>query len=203
MSIDDSDIYHYYVGLWKTQYRSSKYGIQILGEPTMLKHRVGAGAYANRFCIPLDFVLLKTHTLFFQARLGDRLEYELTFNDYLKAIKATDPESCYSIKNICLEFDKVSDSELVRQIRQQYSGRTAVLFYFILFISFYLFIFFIYFFFLCVWNINLNILARSMKWVLMLFEDPNLFFFLFLKYIKNGEDKSQPQRILERPFGNQ
>ena len=58
----------------------------------MLKHRIGAvnastdaedqaiaGAFKNMFCIPLDFELLETHMPFYQAGLGDRLEYELTF----------------------------------------------------------------------------------------------------------------------------
>ena len=68
---------------------------QGIGKPNMLKHRVGAGnassdtedkaiakAYGNRFCIPLDFELLETHMPLYQAGLGERLEYELTFNDY-------------------------------------------------------------------------------------------------------------------------
>ena len=69
-------------------------------------------------CIPLDFDLLETHTPFYQAGLGNRLEYELTFNDYDKVIKSSDADSSYKIKNFCLEFDKVTDIELARQIRQ-------------------------------------------------------------------------------------
>ncbi|CAG2200878.1 unnamed protein product [Mytilus edulis] len=69
------------------------------------------------------------------AGLGDRLEYELTFNNYSNVIKSTDTSASYTIKNICLEFDMVTDAELARQIRQQVN-------------------------------------ARSMKGILMLFEDP-------------------------------
>ena len=147
----------------------------------MLKHRVGAGnastdaedqaiagAFENRFCIPLEFELLETHMPFYQAGLGDRLEYELTFNDYNKVISSTDADSSYVISNICLEFDMVTDSELARQIRQQFSGRMAILYDRILrhrkitkkksd----------------TLWNINLNVPARSMKGILMLFEDPD------------------------------
>ena len=147
----------------------------------MLKHRVGAddasankvdqavaAAYGNRFCIPLDFELLETHMPFYQAGLSDRLEYEITFNDYRKVIKSTDNDSSYTIKNICLEFDMVSDSELTRQVRQQYSNKMVILYDRILrhrripknkadp-----------------LWNININVPARSMKGILMLFEDPN------------------------------
>ena len=37
---------------------------------------------------------------FYQAGLGDRLEYELTFNDYNKVINSTDADSNYVISNI-------------------------------------------------------------------------------------------------------
>ena len=111
MSIDDSDIYHCYVDLWKSSTERMNMVYQGLGESSMLKHRVGAGnatadaedeavskAYSNRFCIPLDFELLETHMPFYQAGLGDRLEYELTFNDYDKVINSSDADSSYNIK---------------------------------------------------------------------------------------------------------
>ena len=181
MSIDDSDIFHCYVDLWRSPSERLNMAYQGIGKSNMLKHRVGAGnastdaedqaiawAFKNRFCIPLDFELLKTHMPFYQAGLGDRLEYELTFNDYNKVINSTDADSSYVISNICLEFDMVTDSELARQIRQQFSGRMAILYDRILrhrkitkkksd----------------TLWNINLNVPARSMKGILMLFEDPD------------------------------
>ncbi len=180
MSIDDSDIYHCYVDLWRSPSELGNMAYQGIGKPNMLKHRVGAkdassdkedkaiaNAYKNRFCIPLDFELLETHMPFYQAGLGDRLEYELTFNDYDKVIKSSDASASYIIKNICLEFDMVSDTELVRQIRQQYDGKMT----------------FLYDRILrhrkiaknksdTLWNINLNVPARSMKGILMIFEDP-------------------------------
>lgn len=181
MSIDDSDIYHCYVDLWKSPTERMNMAYQGIGKPNMLKHRVGvedatvntgdqaiANAYGDRFCIPLDFEILETHMPFYQAGLGDRLEYELTFNDYNKVIKSTDSDASYKIKNICLEFDMVSDVELARQIRQQIDGKMVILYDRILrhrkitknksd----------------TLWNINLNVPARSMKGILMLFEDPD------------------------------
>ena len=180
MSIDDSDIYHCYVDLWKSPSERVNMAYQGIGKANMLKHRVGADnatadtedeaiadAYKNRFCIPLDFELLESHMPFYQAGLGDRLEYELTFNDYNKVINSTDADASYTIKNICLEFDTVSDTELARQIRQQTNSKMAILYDRILrhrkitknksd----------------TLWNINLNVPARSMKGILMLFEDP-------------------------------
>ena len=105
---------------------------------------------------------------FYQAGLGDRLEYELTFNDYNQVINAIDSDSSYVITNICLEFDIVTDLELVRQRRQRFSGRMVILLDRILRHrkiiknkSYTL------------WNINLNIPAKSTKGILILFEDPN------------------------------
>ena len=134
MSIEDSDIYHCYFDLLRCPSERINMAYQGVGKDNMLKHRVGAGnassdvedeaianAYGNKFCIPLDFELLETHMPFYQAGLGDRLEYELTFNDYMKVINATDADSSYVIKNICLEFDMVTDPELARQIRQYYT----------------------------------------------------------------------------------
>lgn len=180
MSIDDSDIYHCYVDLWKTTTERVNMVYQGIGKANMLKHRVGAddatadagdqaiaNAYKNRFCIPLDFELLETHMPFYQSGLGDRLEYELTFNDYDKVIHSTDADAKYKIKNICLEFDMVSDTGLAEQIRQQVDGKMVILYDRILrYIK------------MTknktdtVWNINLNVPARSMKGILMLFEDP-------------------------------
>ena len=129
LSIDDSDIFLCYVDLWKSPSERINMAYQGIGKANMLKNRVGAGkastdakdqaidgAFKNRFCILLDFELLETHMPFYQARLGDRLEYELTFNDYNKVINSTDADSSYVISNICLEFDMVTDSELARQI---------------------------------------------------------------------------------------
>ena len=180
MSIDDSDIYHCYVDVWKAPSELVNMAYQGIGKANMLNHRVGArnatanagdeaiaDAYTNRFCIPLDFELLESHMPFYQAGLGDRLEYELTFNDYNKVINSSDVDASYTIKNICLEFDTVSDTELARQIGQQTIGKMVILYDRILrhrkitknksd----------------TLWNINLNVPARSMKGLLMLFEDP-------------------------------
>ena len=105
MSIDDSNIYHCYIDLWKSTSERKNMAYQGIGTENMLKHRIDAddkansakdeavaAAYGNRFCIPLDFELLETHMPFYQAGLGDRLEYEITFNDYNQVISSTDAE---------------------------------------------------------------------------------------------------------------
>ena len=83
-------------------------------------------------------------------------------------IKSSDADAKYVIANICLEFDQVTDTELARQIRTQYDGRMTIFYDRILRhrkitkkkLD-------------TLWNINLNVPAKSMKGILMLFEDPD------------------------------
>ena len=180
LSIDDSDVYYCYQDLWKTrrERENSQYqGIDTTADRNATKLRVGAGdganvaadqaiaaAYGSRFFVPLDFELIESHTPFYQSGLGDRLEYELTFNDYSRVIVATgDAGGSYTIENMSLEFDMVTNAELARMIRHQYTGRLAILYDRVLRHR------------KIVrnksdtrWNINLNVPARSMKEILML-----------------------------------
>ena len=185
LSIDDSDVLHCYQDLWKTaqERRNSQYqGIDLSDDSNVTRIRVGAGnkdetetedaaiaaAFGNRYHVPLDFELVESHMPFYQSALGDRLEYELTFNDYSRVVVATgDAAASYSIDNIALEFDMVTQPDLARQIRNQFAGRLAVLYERVLrhrkitanksd----------------TLWNINLNVPARSMSGILMLFEEP-------------------------------
>ena len=183
MSIDDSDVYYCYQDLWKTarERGNAQYqGIDTTADRNATKLRVGAGdaanfpadkaiseAYGNRFFVPLDFEILKSHMPFYQAGLGDRLEYELTFNEYSSTVQATAAATSYTVENISLDFDKVTNAELARLIRSQYANRLAILYERILrhrklrrdksd----------------TVWNININTPARSMKGLLLLFVDP-------------------------------
>lgn len=185
MSIGNYDVFSCYSDLWKTKRERDNavyQGIDTSEDQNVAKIRVGAedkdeteladkaiaDAYGNRFCIPLDFELLETHMPFYQSALEDRLEYELTFNDYSRVIKATgDVEAKYSVKNLALEYDMITETELARLIRSQYAGRLPIYFDRVR----------------CQertlkdksdseWTINLNVPARSMKGILMLFEDP-------------------------------
>ena len=183
MSIDDSDVYHCYWDLWKTsqERKNAQYqGIDTTTNQNATRLRLAANngvrpaadvaisdAYGNRFYVPLDFELLETHMPFYQSALSDRLEYELTFNDYSRVIRAS-AASSYTIDNISLEYDMFTLPELARMIRNQYSSRMAILYDRILrhrkitrdksd----------------TLWNININVPARSMKGILMLFESPH------------------------------
>ena len=101
MSIDDYDIFTCYRDLWKTKSEKRnaiRQGIISTDGSTenCIKLRINAGnkdatngqdkvitdAYGNKFIIPLDFEMLDSSAPYYQAGLGNRLCYEITFNNY-------------------------------------------------------------------------------------------------------------------------
>ena len=64
-----------------------------------------ANTYGNKFIIPLDFEMLDSAAPYYQAGLGNRLCYELTFNNYNRATKSRVsspkvPDAKYKITDI-------------------------------------------------------------------------------------------------------
>ena len=143
MSIDDSDVFHCYNDLWKTapeRANGHHQGIDTSDNRNTTRIPVGAGngdssvvadkaiadAFSDRVFTQLDFELLESHMPFYQSALGDRLEYELTFNDYSRVIQATgDVDASYNIGGIFLEYDMFTLPELARMIDNQYKGGLA------------------------------------------------------------------------------
>ena len=138
ISIDDYDVLFSYIDSWKTATERRNAVFQGIVETDgqtekAIKHRINAGDKANnakdqtvasifdnKFCIPLDFEILETSLPLYQYGLGSRLTYELTYNDCSDVIKATDPDATYTISNISLEFDTMTNASLASQIRMEY-----------------------------------------------------------------------------------
>ena len=78
-----------------------------------------ADKYGNKFVIPLDFEMLDSAALYYQAGLGNRLCYEITFNDYNQVINSTvaSPDAKYKITDISLEYEIVTQPTLARSIK--------------------------------------------------------------------------------------
>ena len=83
-----------------------------------------ADAYGNKFIIPLDLEMLDSAAPYYQAGLGNRLCYELTFNDYNRVTKSAVspkvPDAKYKITDISLEYEIVTQPDLARSIRSEY-----------------------------------------------------------------------------------
>ena len=138
ISIDDYDVLFSYIDSWKTATERRNAVFQGIVETdgqteNAIKHRINAtdkannakdqtvaSIYDNRFCIPLDFEILESSLPLYQYGLGSHLTYELTYNDYSDVIKATDPDATYTISNISLEFDTMTNASLASQIRTEY-----------------------------------------------------------------------------------
>ena len=134
ISIDDYDVLYSYYDCWKTTIERRNAVFQGIVEAdgqteNVIKHRINAtnktdvvnditvaSIYDNRFCIPLDFEILKSSLPLYQYGLGSHLTYELTFADYSDVIKANKPDATYTISNISLKFDTIINASLASQI---------------------------------------------------------------------------------------
>ena len=128
ISIDDYDVLYSYYDCWKCTAERVNAVFQGIVEAdgqteNAIKHRINAtnkasnakdktvaSIYDNKFCIPLDFEILESSLPLYQYGSGSHLTYELTFADYSDVIKAMDPDATYTISNISLEFDTVTNA---------------------------------------------------------------------------------------------
>ena len=138
ISIDDYDIFYSFYDCWKCKTERLNAVFQGIVEAdgqteNAIKYRINAddkannandqtvaSIYDNRFCIPLDFEILESGLPLYQYGLASRLTYELTFAGYSDVIKAMNPDATYTISNISLEFDTITNASLASQIRTEY-----------------------------------------------------------------------------------
>ena len=142
MSVDDFDAFACYRDLWKTksEKRNAIHQGIISNDGCMenyIKLRINAGdksagntrdkaiadAYGNKFIIPLDFEMLYSAAPYYQAGLGNRLCYELTFSNYNRVTKpgVSSPEvPDAKITDISLEYEIDTQPDLTRSIRSEY-----------------------------------------------------------------------------------
>ena len=144
MSMDDFDAFACYGDLWKTKSEKRNAICQgiISNDSCMencIKLRINAGdknasnaqdkaiedAYGNKFIIPLDFEMLDSAAPYYQAGLRNGLCYELTFNDYNRVTKSgvsstKVPDAKYKITDISLEYEITTQPDLARSITSEY-----------------------------------------------------------------------------------
>ena len=144
ISVDDFDVFACYRDLWKTKSKKRnaiQQGIISTDGCTenCIKLRINAGdkstsnaqdktiadVYGNKFIIPLDFEMLDSAAPYYQAGLGNRQCYKLTFNDYNRVTKSGAsspkvPDAKYKITDISLEYEIVTQPDLERSIRSEY-----------------------------------------------------------------------------------
>ena len=189
MSVDNFDVFACYKDLWKT--KSEKRNAIHQGiisndryTENCIKLRINAGdknasnhqdkaiadPYRNKFIIPLDFEMLDSAAPYYKAGLENRLCYELTFNDYNRVTKSAVsspkvPDAKYKIKDTSLEYEVNTQPDLVRSIRSEHQhmallyGRILIHRKIIVNKSD------------TVWNWAFNMPCKSLKGILVLFEE--------------------------------
>ena len=138
ISTDDCDVLYSYYDCWKCKTErhnaifqgiieaegqtenAIKHRINVTDKANNAKDQTVPSIYDNHFCIPLDFEILETSFPLYQYGLGSHLTYELTFADYSDVIKSMDPDATFTISNISLEFDTITNASLAGQIRTEY-----------------------------------------------------------------------------------
>ena len=144
MSVDDFDVFACYQDLLKTgsEKRNAIHQGIISNDgctENCIKLRINAGdknasnaqnkaitdAYQKKFIVPIDFEMLDSAAPYYQAGLGNRLCYKLTFNDYNRVIKSgvsspKVPDANYKITDIFLEYEIVTQPDLARSLRSKY-----------------------------------------------------------------------------------
>ena len=99
LSVDDFDIFASFTDLWKTASEKknairqgivSSDGCTDAGDKNagVARDKAIADAYGNKFIIPPDFEMLDSSAPCYQAGLGNRLCYEITFNDYNRVVNS-------------------------------------------------------------------------------------------------------------------
>ena len=92
------------------------------------KDKAIADAFRNKFIILLDFEMLDSSIPYYQAGLGNRLCCELTFNSYNRVIKSTvaSPDAKYKITDVSLEYEIVTQPTLAKYISDEYQNMTLL-----------------------------------------------------------------------------
>ena len=93
-------------------------------DATNAQDKAIADVYRNKFIIPLEFEMLDSAAPYYQAGLWNRLCYELTFNDCNQVTKSTTspkaPDAKYKITDIPLVYEIATQPDLARSIRSEY-----------------------------------------------------------------------------------
>ena len=128
ISIDDYNVLYSSYDCWKCTTERLNAVFQGIVEANgqtenAIKHRINASDKANNAndqTVASIYDNLESSLPLYKYGLGSHLTYELTFTDYSDVIKAMDLDATYTISNVSLEFDTVTNASLASQIRIEY-----------------------------------------------------------------------------------
>ena len=144
LSIDDFDVFACYRDLWKTdsEKRNAVRQVIIIHSDgctlNCMKLRIDTkdksdshaedkaieNAYGDKFIISLNFEILDSSISYYQSGLGNRLCYEITFNNYNRVINSTGAkrDASYKISDISSEYELVTQPDLASRVSDEYQN---------------------------------------------------------------------------------
>ena len=181
LAVDNYNLYASYKDLWLTKEKRANSIFQGIQSSNLRELRSGVAAAAvtgetanektlaevfeKKYKIPLDFELLSTHAPFYKFPIQEDVIFEITLAPKEDIIFTTTTANMnYELKNICLEYDTVTNESIARQLLNNYNAGWPVLYDWVdhfktLTVSAATTLI----------NENVNIPKRSMKGILLLF----------------------------------
>jgi hypothetical protein len=173
-------LYDTFCDLWKTTIERRNMSFQGIQDSNLRKLRSKASdavsdaavdnainqVKGNKYMIPLDFEVYTDHLPFYPFAIPEDFTEELTFAPNENFIVSADTSDwSYKISNICLEYETFNDESLARQINDRYMDGISFLFDHVTHfkteeIRDATLI-----------NTNINVPKRSLKGILLLFEE--------------------------------
>ena len=143
LQIDNYNIYASYKDLWLTEEGRKNMIFQGIQSKNLRALRSGVteanvtgetanektlnSVFGEKYKIPLDFELLSTHSPFYKFPIQEDVIFEITLAPKEDIIVTTTTTNMnYELKNICLEYETVTNETLARQLMNNYNAGFSI-----------------------------------------------------------------------------
>ena len=139
LQVDNYNLYNTFKDLWLTKEKRDNMVFQGIQPKNLAMLRSGVATadivgetadektlntiFGNKYKIPLDFELLTTHAPVYKFPIQEDIIFELKLapkEDII--VTATTAKMNYELKNICLEYDTISNETIARQLVNNYNA---------------------------------------------------------------------------------
>ena len=145
LQIDNYSIFATFKDLWLTEEERKNMVFQGIQSDNLRKLRSGVAradvtdetaseltlksVYGEKYKIPLDFELLTTHAPFYKFPIEEDVIFEIRLAPKEDIIVTTTTANMnYKLKNICLEYETVTDERMARELTNKFNTRFALLY---------------------------------------------------------------------------
>ena len=143
LHVDNYDIYATFKDLWLTEEERNNMVFQGIQSENLRALRSGVAetaitgetanektlkkVYGEKYKIPLDFELLSAHAPFYKFPIEEDVIFEITLaskDDIISTETAANMN--YNLKNICLEYDTVTNENIARELTNKYNAGFSI-----------------------------------------------------------------------------